>query len=916
MINFKQNAKWFGQIFSLLFLSLGFSISVHAQPKSLFTLNGEIKDQNGAFIVDAQVSLNNQNQQERKHKSNNLGKFRFENLEDGTYTLKILAKGFATHEEKLEINSTKQTPLISIVLYPTIKETVAISDNLENPLDSEAMTGTQIISEKDLADLPDDPEELNEELQNLAASSGSAPGSAVVTVDGFLNEGRLPSKSAIREVRVNPNLFSAEYNFPPFRGGRIEITTKPGSGEFTGSAFFNFNDDVFNARNAFAKERAETNTKRYGFQIGSPIIKNHSGFFVDFEKRDIDEASTVNAVTLNDNFQTTNFTANIPNPQRLTLGSVRNDWQLNKNHSLIFRYNFNSNKIEGLGIGGNNLPSRATDYKQTENTFRISETAVINAKTVNEFRIGFTLRDSEQTAVSDAPIINVAGAFTSGGADLQKFSFEEKDLEISNNLITEVSNHILKIGTQIFNYRTDDFRRENQNGAFFFGGREINENGSSVFISGLEQYRRTLLGLEGGSPTRFTVNLGEPSVSTNQWLFAAFIQDEWRLNKKLLISLGLRTESQTLPKDKIRFAPRFSIAYSPDKKQNWAIRARAGIFYQRISDNLLLTAGRLDGTNQQRILIDNPTFPNPFLGGTNANPISVRRILDPNLKAPGSLQMRVELRRQFPKGWSISSSYSMTRSWNQFRSRNINAPIISTENPDPQTAPRPFGTLENILQFESSGRLRGNVLYVGVNQNTNKIFSINAGYLNFNFKTDAYGAFSFPQSSYDLDGEFSTPFWNSRHRVFISSRFNLPWKLRLASSINANSGTPFNVTTGQDNNGDGIFNDRPDLTSSSDLQAIQTQFGFLNPDIINGNLQRNIGTNPANFTVNLNLRRTFLLKKQKERSYRLTANVRVRNLLNRTNLNGLNGVLNSPFFGRAFSARPARRVEFGLRFSF
>ena len=481
-----------------------------------------------------------------------------------------------------------------------------------------------------MEDLPDDPEELEEQLQNLAASSGSAPGNALVTVDGFLNEGRLPSKSAIREVRVNPNLFSAQYNFPPFRGGRIEIITKPGSESLKGSAFFNFNDDALNARNTFAKTRAETQTKRYGFQVGAPIVKNKSGFFVDFEKRDVDESSTVNSIILNDNFQVTNFVANVPNPQRLLIGSIRNDWQIGKNHSLIFQYGFNSNKIDGLGIGGLSIPERGSNYKQTERTLRFSETAVINAKTVNEFRIGLTLRDTKITAVSDKPTISVAGSFTSGGADQQKFSFDETDIEINNNLITEVGKHIFKIGIQIFRYGTNELRRDNQNGTFFFGGRQIG-NGllSPTFISGLEQYRRALLSLPEGIPTRFSVNLGESFVSTTQWHFAGFIQDEWRLNKKVLISLGLRTESQTTPSDRIRFAPRLSIAFSPDKKQNWALRARTGVFYSRISDALFLSAGRLNGINQQRILIDNPAFPDPFLGGNLVNPVSVKRVFRP-----------------------------------------------------------------------------------------------------------------------------------------------------------------------------------------------------------------------------------------------------------------------------------------------
>ena len=889
-----------------------------AQNRLSGTLRGEIKDEFGGLIIGATLNLKNIDGETRKTVTNKTGNFKFENLDFGKYSLEISATGFAEHSENIEVKPG-DSKRHSITLYPTIRADVEVARNSKlNILDSEEIAGTIVLKKKQLEDLPDDPEELSEQLQNLAATGGSAPGTAIVTVDGFLNEGRLPSKSAIREVRINPNLFSAQYNFPPFRGGRIEITTKPGSGSLRGAAFFNFNDESLNARNPFAETRAQTQTKRFGFQVGAPIIKNKSGFFVDLEKRDIDESSTVNSIILDDNFQTSNFTVNVPNPRRLIIGSARNDWQIGKNHSLIFRYGFNSNKVAGQNIGGLSLPERGTDYKQTEHTFRFSETAVINAKTVNEFRIGLTFRDTKINALSDKQTISVAGSFTSGGANQQEFSLDETDIEISDYLITEVGKHILKIGTQIFRYGTNELRRDNQNGTFFFGGGQIGEEQNPIFISGLEQYRRTLLSLPGGIPTRFSVNQGKSFVSTNQWRFAGFIQDEWRLSRKILISLGLRAEAQTAPSDRIRFAPRLSIALSPDKKQNWALRARTGVFYNRISDALFLSAGRLDGFNQERILIDNPTFPDPFLGGNLVNPVSARRVIDPNIKAPGSLMTRVEIQRKFAQGWSVSSSYSWSRSWSQLRSRNINAPLVNEVNPNPLTSPRPFGTSENILQFESSGKLRGKVLYVGVNQNTYKLFSINAGYLNFDFKSDTDGAFSFPQSSYDFAGELAAPFWQTRHLVFLSARINLPKKIRLSTSLNASSGRQFNITTGQDNNGDGIFNDRPNLTTSTDGNAIQTSFGFLNPNVLFGSLRRNVGTNPAAFRVNINLRRTFILRKNKEGSgtHRLTTNIRIRNLLNRTNLNGFNGVLNSPFFGRAFSARPARRIEFGLRLSF
>jgi len=109
------------------------------------------------------------------------------------------------------------------------------------------------------------------------------------------------------------------------------------------------------------------------------------------------------------------------------------------------------------------------------------------------------------------------------------------------------------------------------------------------YISGLEQYRRALLALPGGTPTRFTITRGNPSVAARQWLLAGFAQDEWQWRRNLTLSLGLRYEAQTVPVDKASLAPRLGLAYTPDKKQQWVLRARAGVFYERVAETLAAT---------------------------------------------------------------------------------------------------------------------------------------------------------------------------------------------------------------------------------------------------------------------------------------------------------------------------------------
>jgi hypothetical protein len=916
----------------IIFVSLMSELAAAQAQTRPLDLQGEVKDQNGALVVGAKIGLTGASNFLRETTSDSAGRFRLSGLPEGSYTLQVEASGFNAEELAVELSSGRPLQRLNITLYPIVRETVNVGDDTTSAaLDPESAAGTQILKEQAIAALPDDPDQLNEQLQQLAASSGSAPGQATVTVDGFLTGGRLPPKSAIREVRINPDLYSAEYDTPPYQGGRIEVYTKPGAGAFHGSGFFNFNDSRLNARDAFAPVRPHTNIRRYGLQLGGPISPQRAGFFLDFERRDINESEAVNAIILDANFLPSPFINNIATPKRLTIGSARADWQLNPSHTLVARVDFNLNRLSNQGAGAFDLPERAFHSNVTEQTVRVTETAVISPSMFNELRAGLTRQRTVQRAASDALTISVPGAFNAGGATAQAVTHNEWRVEIADNLSFTSKRHTLKFGAQLFGRIVKDERANNFNGTFLFGGSrapQLDPQGQIVpgadgpvlvNISGLEQYRRTLLGLPGGVPTRFSLTRGDPSVAVNQWLAAGFVQDEWRWRPNLSLSLGLRYEGQTSPSDQASLAPRLGLAFSPDKQQHWVLRARAGIFYERIGEAVTLESLRLDGFRQQQIIIDAPAFPDPFTSATLNRAIPTVRRLDEALRPPASLQMRLELERQLPRGWKVSLSRSWASGWGLLRSRNINAPLVSAEFPDPLLAPRPFGLQENILQFESSGRLRGRVLSVFVNQPTNKRFNLHAGYLYFNFRTDTDNAFALPQSSYDLSGEWARPFWEIRHRLFLVGIVNLPRNLRAAVTLNAASGRPFNITTGRDNNGDGQFNDRPGIADASSPQAFITRFGALDPAAVNGTLPRNAGTNPRSATLDLNLSRTFKFGAQKgeaDSPYQLTFNVRASNLLNRTNPLGLNGVLTSPFFGRANAAAPARRIELGLRFSF
>ncbi|HLM60562.1 MAG TPA: TonB-dependent receptor, partial [Pyrinomonadaceae bacterium] len=710
---------------------------------------------------------------------------------------------------------------------------------------------------------------------------------------------------------------------PPYRGGRVEVFTKPGAGSFNGSGFFNFNDSALNARDVFTSERAQISTRRYGIQLGGPIAPKKAGILFDFEVRDINESATVNAIVLGEDFRERAFAASVPAPKLLLIGSTRMDWQLTPNQTLNFRYDFNHDRLINQGVGGFELPSRAVNGTITSHSLRLAELAAINKTVFNEARLGISFSNISQRAVFGDPAVKVLGAFSGGGANVQSLKTNEQRLEFNDNLFVAAGNHSLKFGVQILGRKTSDARKENFNGTFIFGGAServlVDEVDAAAVanISSLEQYRRALLNLPGGRATRFSINRGEPSVCTSQWTLGLFAQDEWRIGENLLLSLGLRYEAQSNPSRNAGLAPRVGIGYSPDNKRRWVLRARAGIFFDRIGLALPLENLRFGEGGQEQIIIDSPSFPDPFAGGSSVNSIPTVRRPNPDLRQPTSFQTQIGFERQLPQGWKLDVSHYWSRGSNLLRSRNINAPIF-TEKDNFQTARRPLGFNQNILQFESSGKLAGQVLFVGLNQSSNKHFSVFSGYLWMDFHTDADHPFLLPQSSYDFSGEWARPVWQTRHRFFLVGLINFPWKLRASVELNLASGAPYNITTGRDNNNDGNFNDRPGRTPLNDPDAVATEFGLLNLNAINGTLERNLGTNPGSATLDFNLSRTFGFggKGREPGSYRLTVNLRANNLLNRANLFGIEGLLSSPFFGRSNQSQPARRIEIGARFSF
>ena len=169
----------------------------------------------------------------------------------------------------------------------------------------------------------------------------------------------------------------------------------------------------------------------------------------------------------------------------------------------------------------------------------------------------------------------------------------------------------------------------------------------------------------------------------------------------------------------------------------------------------------------------------------------------------------------------------------------------------------------------------------------------------------------------DLDWARPTGF--PTHSLFAVILYSLPLEIGSTTNLSVASGGPYDVTTGFDNNGDGVFNDRPSLVSNTGAGIYSTPFGLLSTNQASGNLQRNIGTMPATVHLDLSLNRAFTLKEKRGsimHQQTLRFDARSSNLLNHANYTAIDGIVGTPQFTQPVTADFGRRLEFGARLSF
>ncbi|MFN7943969.1 MAG: TonB-dependent receptor [Blastocatellia bacterium] len=831
-------------------------------------ISGTVEDQTGAAIPGARLALLTKGTgAERKAVADAAGMFSFDAVPPGAYTLRCEAKSFVTAVK--EINARPGAPVSVTFKLQTgaVEEEISVSGsgrNEEESISIERNADRLNFDDNLLRGLPAPGQNPLQMVTAFLSPATQGSEGVSISVDGMDAGGvDLPARS-VRRIRLNRNPYSAEFRRPG--KARVEALTDESSfRRYHGSFGYYARNAVFDARHAFALTRPELNRRMFDLTLSGPLIGQRLAFFASGERLLNDESAVINARLLSGPFRVSVLT-----PERRTSLLGRLDWRASDKQTFVLLYNFRDHSELSRGIGGLKLPEQGIAAAERLHRLQLSDRMVLSSHWLNDVRLVIERETDGVGRRVTGPAIVVIGAFT--GGEPQSFrQSRETTVRVQDNVSYTRGRHALKFGAEFRPRRVNVTEASNFGGTFEFS---------------------SLSDFAAARPFVFRINQGAPEVSFTQHETSMFVQDEIRLRPNLTLTPGLRYGWQSNLKDRNNFAPRMAVAWGL-KDRRTVIRGGAGIFYERLPESVTQRSLLLDGSRIRELVITGPAYPDPFGSGlaTLPPPALVRRADD--LRAPYLTQAGVSIEREVWRNSQLSVEYQTLRGVRLLRSRNVNAPLPGSIG----AGRRPDPTMGNISQVESSALMRGHALSLTFRGSIGRRLRLMAQYTISSSRDDSSGLFALPADNYNLRPEWGRSDFDQRHRFTLAGTFDAPFGFRLGSFVNLASSLPYNITTGFDDNGDTVANDRP------------------------AGGTRNTGNGPGFARVDLRVTRAFKVprlpgRRRDSSSRNLEFSVDFFNLFNRVNYENYVGAQSSPFFGRAVAAHQARTMQFSARYRF
>ena len=862
-----------------------------------------VVDQTGAGIPAATVIITPQGGTAVTFESDARGIATSPPLPTGQVTVHVEFPGFEPFEAPLTLRRGAMNETVTLKIEG-FKEEVAVTESTSP--EASRSTSTTTLTQEEIDALPDDPDELAEALSALAG-----PGGATFFMNGF-SGGRLPNRDQIRSIRFRQNNYAADNH----DAGRtqIEIITRPNT-NWGGNLNANFGGDQFNARQP--QQPIETPSQERTVQLGvrGPIVSGRTSFNFNVNGNNRYNSNPLSAIDqfgnrINDSVRSTND---------------QTGFQLGFEHSLTnntgLLLNFQRSETEQLnqGVGGFNLPERASTRRNDSNQFRFRLQGVLGTTRLNELRVQVIRQGNEAFSLSGAPTIVVQEAFTRGGAGVSSNNTTDR-VELADNFDFNVgTRHQMRVGVLLEGFFYSNFDERNKAGTFTY---------------------RTIDDFNAGRLQQYTQRLGTLDTSFSQFQGGIYWSDEFRLHRDFTLGMGVRNEMQSRIDQKLNLMPRVGFTWAPFGSQRSAIRGGYGLFYDWYESGLYDQTLRVDGVTVRDIRVNCIDFATSAylcddLGALLVNPpatLSGRIQAAPDLDMPRVHQASISYDRQIGTMLQLQTSYQMLRGRHQMRSRNINVRVNGL---------RPNPAFGDITEFESSGRTQSDRLNVGVRwrlpfqqqgQQFQQPVMFNVQYTLGQEKNFADGATSLPSDNDNPDVDWGPSRQDIRHRVQFQAQGPLVYGVRANVNLNVSSGAPYNMTTGFDNNNDGAFNDRPAGVTRNSLRGEPTWGLNLNlsrrfalgglrtpgtpANAIGGALFQRGGGGFGGNQGGGNQGGNRGGGNPGNSRYSMELFAQASNILNHVTRTGYVGNLSSPLFGTPVNYGQPRDINVGLRFNF
>ena len=822
-------------------------------------VTGVVQDQTGAVLPSATVELVNAAGAVVETTTADMGgAFHFDAVAPGTYELRAGYEGFKPAIAKVRVGTRPPSPQRLVLDLAALTQEITVSSAAEVGAAAGNNVDAITIDQNMLESLPVFDNDFVATMSQFLDAGSIGNGGVTIVVNGMEVSALNVSASAMQQIRINQDPYSAEYSRPG--RGRVEILTKPGTQEYHGEGSFIFRDAAANARNPFAATKPPEDRQIYEGFLGGPLgLSGKTSFMLSANDQILNQQSFVYAIDPAGIIQD-----NVPhkNGQARVSGSITR--QVSDTNTFSIRPNYQYETDQNRNVGGTTLASAATTFTHHEQQVTYTQQTVLRPTLLNQFQVLVGHEREPTVSASAAPGIVVNGAFTGGGGqgDLVR---TETHMNLNESLGWTTGHHLVQAGFQLPDWsRRGFYDRSNFGGTFYF--------------SGLDTYA-------SGTPYAFIQQQGNGDLAFLEKQIGTYIKDDWQARAGLSLSFGLRYDWQNYFHYNNNVAPRFSVAFAPGNTKTNVLRAGVGVFNDRSGPVVIADVLHSQPGGLIKYVVTDPGYPNPFAstGAAATPPPSIVRLAS-DVQIPQTVQYSVGLDHQLQKALTLSLTYTGARGYHMFRSRDVNAP------PPPLYLTRPDPAYGVVREVESNGRQETDSLQVTVRGKVSRWFNGQMQYTLSRGYNDTNGIGSYPANDYDLSGEWARADFDRRHRFNLLGRTGLKL-FDLGVGLSMNSGGPYNETLGLDlfNNGRGRA--RPDGVPRNSLETT----GFASLDIrASRDLKLGAGKDAREVTLGLD----------------------AFNLLNHVNYGTFVGTLSSPLFGQPVSARSARQLQFSVRMKF